>query len=132
MQGSVMKKRSTPGKLRVREVLEKAGSALSQDRINLQLNNELDRVTLYRILNGFVEDGIVHRAVSDDGKSYYALCRGCEKAHNHEHAHFRCLSCERVECLPAPVKVALPPGYAMQHSNYWLSGTCRACTARLA
>lgn len=123
-----MKKRNTPGKQRVREILEHAKSALSQDLIEGQLLGELDRVTIYRILHGFVEDGLVHRAVSVDGKAFYALCSSCsEKKHNHEHAHFQCMSCQKVECLPTPVKVALPAGYSMDHSNYWVSGYCRSC-----
>lgn len=123
-----MKKRNTPGKQRVREILEQAGSALSQDLLEARLKGKMDRVTIYRILHSFEEDGIVHKVISDEGKAFYALCHGCESTHhNHEHAHFRCVACQRVECLPAPVKVALPEGYSMQQSNYWLSGVCNAC-----
>ncbi len=123
-----MKKRNTQGKQLVRTILEDAKSALSQDLIEAKLQGEIDRVTIYRILNGFVEDGLVHKIVSDDGKSYFALCNGCTEAHHeHDHAHFKCTSCNRVECLPTPIHVMLPSGYSVRHSNHFLSGVCGAC-----
>lgn len=123
-----IKKRNTPGKQMIRELLEASDTALSQDMLEARLKGKVDRVTIYRVLNSFCEDGIVHRVVSDEGKAYYALCKECtEDKHKHEHAHFRCLGCQRVECLPTPIKARLPEGYFKQNINYWISGYCGAC-----
>ena len=123
-----MQKRSTPAKQLIREALETADSALSQSMLEEQLNGRADRVTIYRVLNSFCDDGLVHRVVSDDGKAYYALCHGCrDQNHRHEHAHFRCLGCQKVECLKGTIKAKMPEGYRLENANYWISGYCAAC-----
>lgn len=109
-------------------MLESSRSALSQDMIEQQMNGKADRVTIYRVLNSFCQDGIAHRVVSDDGRSYFALCSGCcDGHHNHEHFHFRCLSCNKVECLNEPVDAKLPQGYRSENVNFWISGYCKDC-----
>ncbi|GAA4312230.1 Fur family transcriptional regulator [Nibribacter koreensis] len=123
-----MKRRSTPTQQSILSLLQTAGSALSQDMIEQKLKGEADRVTIYRVLNRFCEDGITHRIVSDDGKYYFALCRSCEKHHHtHDHFHFKCVTCLRVECLPEQVKLTLPQGYKAEQVNCWVSGYCASC-----
>jgi len=125
-----MKRRKTPAQQAILTILKETDSALSQDVLELQLKGEADRVTIYRVLNRFCQDGITHRIISDDGKSYFALCRNCEKhRHTHDHFHFRCLGCQRVECLPEQVEVKLPLGYSAVNLNCWVSGHCAGCRA---
>jgi Fur family ferric uptake transcriptional regulator len=88
----------------------------------------VDRVTIYRVLNRFCEDGRIHRIVSDEGKTYFALCLNCdEKKHRHDHFHFRCLNCQQVHCLKEKVNVKLPKGYRLEQVNCLLTGYCRDC-----
>lgn len=123
-----MKRRNTPSKQAVLTMLQNAGSALSQDMIEAQMKGIMDRVTIYRVLNTFCEDGITHRILSDDGKYYYALCHSCsDTSHSHDHFHFRCLSCAVVECLPQQIVLTLPQGYRMATANCWVSGYCKSC-----
>ncbi|MBA9076517.1 Fur family transcriptional regulator [Rufibacter quisquiliarum] len=125
-----MKRRTTPAQQAILSLLKSSDSAMSQDMLEQQLQGTADRVTIYRVLNRFSEDGITHRIVSEEGKSYFALCKGCEKHHHaHDHFHFRCLACQRVECLPEQVRVALPPGYQVAQVNCWVSGYCAGCKA---
>jgi Fur family transcriptional regulator, ferric uptake regulator len=125
-----MKRRNTPTQQAIMQLLQTANSALSQEMIEQQLKGEADRVTIYRVLNRFCEDGFTHRIVSDDGKSYFALCRGCQgNHHTHDHFHFRCLGCQKVECLSEKVQVTLPAGYRAANVNAWVSGHCANCSA---
>lgn len=124
-----MKRRNTPAKQSILQLLEQSESALSQDMIEQRLGGAADRVTIYRILNSFCEDGIAHRAVSDDGKNYFALCQGCSsRQHTHDHFHFRCLNCLKVECMKEDITVQLPKGYQALNMNCWISGYCADCT----
>ena len=126
-----MMRRNTPAKQRVLRLFEESDTALSQDIIEQQMKGEVDRVTIYRILNSFCEDGILHRVTSDDGKSYYALCINCqEHQHHHDHFHFKCLNCGKVECLKEEVRVKLPKGYRFETMNCWVSGYCKAVECR--
>ncbi|KAA3436045.1 Fur family transcriptional regulator [Rufibacter hautae] len=125
-----MKRRSTPAQQAILNMLKAADSALSQDMIEQQLKGETDRVTIYRVLNRFCEDGLAHRITSDEGKFYFALCKNCQQQHHtHDHFHFRCLSCQKVECLEEKVKVSLPLGYSAANVNCWVSGYCANCSA---
>lgn len=125
-----MNRRSTPSKKAVLDALLSAGSALSQDRIEAVVKGEMDRVTIYRVLNRFCEDGVVHKILADDGKFYYALCHSCgdeKHEHNHNHFHFRCTDCEKIECLPGEISVKLPEGYSSQSTAGWVTGRCAMC-----
>ncbi len=124
-----MRRRNTPAKNAILNLLKDAGTALSQDMIEEKVKGEMDRVTIYRVLNSFCEDGITHRIVADNGKYYFALCLSCsDDAHSHDHFHFRCLTCETVECLDEEVTVTLPQGYVMQNINSWVTGYCKNCS----
>lgn len=102
--------------------------AMSQDMIEEKMKGNVDRVTIYRILNSFCEDGIVHKVVSDEGKNYFALCNKCDKEnHYHDHFHFKCIKCQKVECLMEEVTIKLPKGYQSENVNCWVSGYCSDC-----
>ena len=123
-----MNRRNTPSKKSILELLQKADSALSQDMIETEVKGEMDRVTIYRVLNRFCEDGIAHKILADDGKYYFALCSRCDgEKHNHNHFHFRCVICDKVECLDEKVAVRLPEGYRMEDVSGWVTGRCAAC-----
>lgn len=126
---ATVNRRNTASKQLVLDLLKTSESALSQDALEEKVRDKMDRVTIYRVLNRFVEDGIAHRFVSDEGKYYYALCTGCKGDHHaHEHVHFRCLSCNKVECLPYKLSPRMPEGYVPVQANYWVSGYCKDCS----
>jgi Fur family transcriptional regulator, ferric uptake regulator len=123
-----VKRRNTPSKQAVLDILSSANGALSQESIALQVGDTMDRVTVYRILNRFCEDGQAHRIVSDDGRQYFALCVNCDDhGHHHDHFHFRCLGCRKVECLEQEVSFRVPEGYRLESVHCLLTGYCPAC-----
>lgn len=124
-----MKRRNTTTKEAVLSVLTNSKKAMSQDAIVKQMNVEADRATIYRILNSFCEDEIVHKIVADDGKQYFAVCVKCdEKTIPDNHFHFRCAKCETIECMPSMVKFSVPEGYLVERLNAVLIGICKDCS----
>jgi len=124
-----MKRRNTPSKEAVLDVLTKTGKAMSQDAIEQKIDIDIDRATIYRVLNRFCEDGLVHRIVAEDGKQYFAVCIKCDKKKQADnHFHFRCTSCQTIECLPIPVHFSVPEGYNVESLNCVLTGTCKECS----
>lgn len=124
-----MKRRNTATKEAVLTSLQRAETALSHDMIQARMEEKADRATIYRILNRFCDDGLIHRIVADDGKQYFAICNECEtNDHHHDHFHFRCRGCEKVECLDQEVSVNLPAGYRYTNFNGVVSGYCRECS----
>lgn len=123
-----MNRRNTPTKEAVLNLLSSSKKALSQDAIERQLDIKINRATIYRVLNRFCEDDIVHRIVAEDGKQYFAICKKCEPSEKTKyHFHFRCLSCDTIECLKIPVQYSIPEGYEVQNANCVLTGTCNDC-----
>lgn len=121
-------RRKTATQTAVLASLQAADSAMSHEMIQQSIAGKADRATIYRILNRFCDDGLVHRIVADDGKQYFAVCADCETDHHrHDHFHFRCLSCEKVECLDQEVSINLPAGYRTTNFNGVVSGYCQAC-----
>ncbi|MDO6803067.1 transcriptional repressor [Wenyingzhuangia sp. 1_MG-2023] len=124
-----MKRRNTPTTEAVLNVLKKTGKAMSQDAIEQKIEIEINRATIYRVLNRFCEDGILHKVVAEDSKQYFALCLECDK--NQEsihHFHFRCIKCETIECLPGEVNFSIPDKYKVNNVNCVLTGTCDECS----
>ncbi|HTN19578.1 MAG TPA: transcriptional repressor [Pelobium sp.] len=127
-----MKRRNTISKEAVLFTLKSARKAMSQDSILKQMDVEADRATVYRILNRFCEDEIIHKVVADDGKQYFAVCMKCdEKAIPDNHFHFRCTKCETIECLPSTVEFSVPKGYQVAGLNCVLVGMCKDCNSAM-
>jgi Fur family ferric uptake transcriptional regulator len=105
--------------------------ALSQSDIENHLSHSLDRVTVYRTIKTFLEKGLIHKILSDEGSPKYALCpeECADTAHHHEHVHFKCEQCGQTTCIDnidVP-KVTLPSGYDYHESNLLVSGICPEC-----
>jgi Fur family ferric uptake transcriptional regulator len=128
-----MKTRNTKAKSLILESLKRAPqAAVSQDVLQTELEGEVDRATIYRVLNRFKEEGVIHKIVGDDGKQYFAVCMNCgQKKHQHNHYHFRCLNCGRVECMSQQAPIDLPEGYQMTNFNGVVSGYCARCNQHM-
>jgi Fur family transcriptional regulator, ferric uptake regulator len=106
--------------------------ALSHGDIEKEIDNSLDRVTVYRTLKTFLDKGLIHKVLDDEGSLKYALCNeACSVAgHHHNHVHFKCTKCGQTNCLtnveiPA---VKLPKGYKPKEINLLIQGVCEACS----
>jgi len=125
-----MQRRNTNTKASILEVLKEYQSPMSYDMIVSRIQQKMDKATVYRVLNRFQEDGLTHKIVGPDGKQYFALCNSCEQQkeqHSHNHLHFQCESCERVECLPEQYTISLPKGYRPKNFNTFITGICSSC-----
>lgn len=122
--------RVTQSRLAVFRVFQDNSFALSQPDIEKKLETQCDRVTIYRILESFIDSGIIHRVPDNDGKQKFALCDNCD-AHEHtdEHLHFKCNRCGKTECLEtiSLPKVNLPKGYVIKAWNLLVTGVCNSC-----
>ena len=88
-----------------------------------------DRVTLYRTLNSFTDHGILHKIPDDSGYASYGMCfKTCSASHHHhDHVHFKCMECGKIECLSAHLPEIDLPGYQVQEANLIVNGICQNC-----
>ena len=126
-----MKRRNTPSKEAVLDILANSKKAMSHEAIEQKINIDIDRATIYRVLNRFCEDGVVHKIIAEDGKQYFAVCMKCdEKKLTNNHFHFRCTKCQTIECLPKTVHFSVPDGYTVESVNCVLTGICNDCASK--
>ena len=125
--------KKTAPRLRVLSMMSSRSAATSQPDLE-SVMNDIDRVTLYRILNAFEEKGIIHKVFDLNGTANYALCTSnCNEGHHHdEHLHFNCINCKNVYCLddmhlPA---INLPNGFEPTGFTLYATGLCPKCSKK--
>jgi Fur family ferric uptake transcriptional regulator len=122
--------KKTAPRLKVLSMLHSKKVATSQPDLETVMV-DIDRVTLYRILNTFEEKGIIHKVFDLNGTANYAVCSSnCEENHHHdEHLHFNCTVCKNVYCLDdlhlPPIK--LPAGFKPEGFTLYANGLCPKC-----
>lgn len=115
----------------VLEEFSRASTALSQPDLEKRLKGEMDRVTLYRILSSFEENGILHSVLDKQGTMNYASCSAsCSANHHHdEHIHFNCSNCGKIFCLNVKIPaVKMPGGFQVTQLSLTATGVCDACS----
>ena len=121
----------TKNRKKVLKVFLTVGRPIALKTIKSSIEN-IDRVTLFRILSVFEDHHIIHSIHLDNGDRLYALCNpecsSSEKKHTHDHIHFQCKDCKEVMCLPIDNKPAISiPNYIIDEVSINASGTCLNC-----
>lgn len=106
--------------------------AIAHIDLEQEFKTQFDRVTLYRTLKTFLEKGIIHKVLDDEGTPKYALCpTACAhlQHHHHDHVHFKCNVCGHTTCVEDIYipKIVLPEGFQIQEQNLLISGICPNC-----
>jgi Fur family ferric uptake transcriptional regulator len=88
----------TPNRLRVLEVVGNNTYPLSAGDIfkTLERSSSINRVTVYRILDRLVDQGVVERLSTGGRAAYYGLA---PNEHHRPHPHFYCKICGQMDCL---------------------------------
>ena len=125
----------TPNRHRILEVIGNNSSPLSAQQIfdTLSRSDNINRVTVYRILDLLVDNGLVER-INGGGRSFVY---GLAPNENHPaHPHFFCKSCGNLECLnPQSVNVDLQPmqrtfAGLIENVEVRVDGVCKNCLGR--
>lgn len=121
----------TRPRLRVLAALSRSSAPLTHGELEERLaageGGELDRVTLYRVLDSLVDCGLAQRML--DARGVYRFLLSSVRAAHAAHAHFHCQQCGGVTCLEqmaAPV-AALPPGFMARQVEIEVRGLCAGC-----
>jgi Fur family transcriptional regulator, ferric uptake regulator len=127
--------RKTSCRVSVLEVFMQNEHALAHTDLEKQLGSDYDRVTLYRTLTSFKEQGLVHSIIDVNGVMKYAMCReACDHLHHqHDHIHFSCSSCKQTYCLNEVhlQPFFLPEGYIASEVQFSVQGICKVCSSQI-
>ena len=122
--------RNTEARRNVLACLIAAGRALSHAEIEAQLAaTDLDRVTLYRVLEWLVEQSLAHRVGGLSGFDRAMRFAFSRPERRSAHAHFQCVQCGTTMCLDdvAVPALAVPGGIELQGIELAAFGYCAAC-----
>ena len=120
--------RMTAPRVQVLAAMLIANQVLSHHDIEARLGAaRLDRVTLYRVLDWLVEQGLAHRIAGPDRVWRFSVTG---EAHE-THAHFQCSLCGKVLCLDElsarKVPLRLPAGCRPERMELMVTGRCPDC-----
>ncbi len=123
--------KATAQRIAVLSTFLKKDKVLTLAEISKLLGADFDRITLYRTLNAFEENGLIHKIPDKSGNASYALCKHESVAHTHNdnHVHFKCTRCELTVCLEeiAIPEIHVPKPYHAVRFNFLVEGLCEKC-----
>mgnify|MGYP001107749224 CR=1 FL=1 len=120
--------RKTKSLATILQIFEENNKAKSVVELIELLKNEMNKTTVYRILDRLDEDGIIHSFNGKDGLKWYAKCNGCSaRQHTDKHPHFQCTECDKVECLSVEVKIPSIKNHKVESTEILLMGKCEVC-----
>ena len=100
---------------------------LSEEEIKASISGNFDRTTLYRTFKILMAKGVIHKIVIDNTLVKYAINEKQNKAK--QHAHFYCLNCGRVFCVPEInwEYTGLPESFKAEQAELLIKGYCENC-----
>jgi Fur family ferric uptake transcriptional regulator len=115
----------TKARLVMLDVFLKANGALTYDYFLNLTSLQLNRVTVFRVLNLFANKKIIHRVPATDNINRYLL----QQASAIVHSNFMCIKCKRIMPLETIVlpKVKLPKDCIQQNIEIIIGGLCASC-----
>jgi len=131
------KHRIRPTRVR-KEILKlfiKTDYAISHADIVKEMSHQFDRVTIYRALNLFVDNGLIHKIMDDSGVAKFACLLSEHNSISEdsgEHLHFKCLNCGHIYCLNSIDRhdLDLPKNYQLHTLTLTAKGICKACKSQ--
>jgi len=109
-------------------IIDDTESALSAVDLVDRVSDQMNKTTVYRILERLVEDGVIHSFTGLDGLTWYAKCKSCtSEKHIDSHPHFQCKDCGKTECLEIKVSIPSVPGHKVDSAHLLLLGLCESC-----
>ena len=121
--------RRTVPRLAVLGVLLEEGRPVTHEQITAKLAETApNKVTIYRVLESFIEADIVHKAFLRERAWHFELADRCTASQCHP--HFTCTSCEATYCFTdaALPMTKSPKGFTILHQCVQLQGLCPKCS----
>lgn len=118
--------RATPVRHLLYKALERETAAVSLNDLEVELET-VDKSSIFRNLQLFLEVGLIHQIQDGSGVAKYAI----NKSHAQSHAHFTCEVCGETICLNGLSlninNLPLSEGYEANGYTLLIKGTCPNC-----
>ncbi len=111
------------------KLFEVSKNALSVVQLVESTKDQMNKTTVYRILDRLEKEGFVYSFLGKNGLKWYAKCGKCSSDYACEmHTNFQCNNCGIIECLPIHVEIPKVPNIDVNYAQIMLSGTCSKCS----
>ncbi|MEO0899701.1 MAG: transcriptional repressor [Bacteroidota bacterium] len=126
--GTVRKTKSVKALL---DVFSKKGEAVPVCDLISTLGSQMNRTTIYRILQRLEKEGTLHSFTDKDGQRCYAKHEVCSSTKEvHSHPHFQCKECGKIICLSIDVSLPKIGGHRVEAAELLLIGQCETCVGK--
>ena len=123
--------KKTKFRIELIHLFQTSKSSLTIEEIKQKSKSTNDKVTIYRALEVFEKNGLIHRVPDKSNLTRYALCHDkCSPdQHIHNHAHFICNMCSKTFCLENIETPTIKKNkqFNIQKSKLILEGNCYNC-----
>ena len=123
--------RATAPRLAVLGCLRSAERPLSHAEVMERLGEDTwDRATIYRNLSDLADAGLLRKAYHGDHVWRFEAAGPDDHSHAADHAHFVCVDCGEVQCLPEAaidLGAAAPRSVAARKVEVQVRGVCDDC-----
>ncbi len=104
--------------------------AISVIELIKRLDSQMNKTTIYRVLDKLEDDGVLHSFLDTNGNKWYAKCNGCSKSNHLDiHPHFQCIECGKIDCVSLDLDLPNIPGREVLSSHILIQGRCEVCCA---
>lgn len=105
-----------------------SSSAISVIELVKRFSSQLNKTTIYRVLDKLEDDCVLHSFLDKDGIKWYAKCNNFSRSENFDiHPHFQCLACGKVDCLQVDIFIPQIPNCEVIDSQVLIQGRCEGC-----
>jgi Fur family ferric uptake transcriptional regulator len=120
--------RKTKAVRRLLSLFDPGVSAISAVDLVEKLHDEMNKTTVYRVLDRLESDGIIHSFMGLEGTKWYAKCTSCSSDHHNDiHPHFQCKECKQVTCLSIEISIPNVENHIVENATVFLTGKCDNC-----
>tara|TARA_B100001778_G_C18468543_1_gene574652 strand:+ start:279 stop:659 length:381 start_codon:yes stop_codon:yes gene_type:complete len=106
-------------------------NALTVIELINKFKTEMNKTTVYRILERLENSGILHSFLDQSGLRRYA--KNNEEITlsniNSKHSHFLCEDCGVSSCIPLDIKIPSNSNFTIKNSEHLLIGNCNNCSS---
>ena len=120
-------KRKTKSVNIILSIFDQTKEAVSVVDLVNRLKTDMNKSTVYRVLNRLEADGILHSFSGSKNLTWYSKRHGCSSSHNDIHPHFECDECGKVECLDIDIPIPTIKNRKVSQASIIISGQCEDC-----
>jgi len=104
-------------------------TAISTTELVERFSDQMNRSTVYRILERLENEGELHSFIGKDGLKWFALSDDVHTDCSDIHPHFQCKECGKTECLSIHVPMPEVSKYTIESASLLLLGKCKDCVS---